>query len=128
MPAANVPLVIDQGEDFTAQIIWTDDQGQPQKITTPMRMDIKGAGNMPVLSLTTLDVDAPDGTIPELSYSTDIGLIQIHIDREQTAALTAGAYVYDMYVTVSDNDVYAGNQQHRLLVGSVIVNQRITVM
>jgi hypothetical protein len=128
MPAANVPLVIDQGEDFTAQVIWTDDQGQAQRLVEPMRLDIKGAGNQPILSLTTPETEAPDGTIPEISYSSEIGMIQLHIPKEQTAALLAGLYKYDMFVTVNDGDEYAGNQQFRLLVGQVIVNQRITVM
>lgn len=128
MPAANVPLVIDQGEDFTAQIVWTDDQGQAQKMIAPMRLDILGAGNQPIISLTTPDTPDPAGTIPEISYSSEIGLIQLHIPKEQTATLPAGLYQYDMFVTVNDGDAYAGNQQFRLLVGQVVVNQRITVM
>lgn len=128
MPAANVTLVIDQGEDFTTQIIWTDDQGQAHVLAAPMRLDIKGAGNQPVLSLTTPDTPIPDGTIPEISYSSEIGMIQLHIPKEQTEALPAGMYQYDMFVTVDDNDAYAGTQQFRLLVGQVVVNQRITVM
>jgi len=129
MPAANVPLVIDQGEDFTCQIIWTDDNGQAQKLVHPMRMDIKvAAGNQTILSLTTPETEIPDGSIPEISFSPDIGMIQLHIPAEQTAALPPGSYVYDMFVTVNDGDAYAGNQQFRLLVGQVIVNQRITVM
>ena len=124
MPAANVPLTIDQGEDFTAQVIWTDDSGAAQKLTTPMRMDIAGAGGQIITSLTT-DVPADPNEIPELSYSAEIGLIQIHIPRAQTAALTPGMYQYDMFVTVQ-GDVYGGAQRHKLLAGDVIVNKRIT--
>jgi hypothetical protein len=128
MPAANVPLVIDQGEDFTAQIIWTDDNGNAQKLIAPMRLDIVSGGNLPIISLTTPTSPVPNGTIPAISYSTDIGMIQLHIPKEQTAALPAGVYNYDFFVTVNDGNVYAGNQQFRLLVGQVVVNQRITQM
>lgn len=128
MPAANVPLVIDQGEDFTAQIIWTDDNGNAQQLVDPMRLDIVSGGNLPVVSLTTPTSPVPAGTIPEISYSTDIGMIQIHIPKEQSAAIPAGVYNYDFFVTVNDGSVYAGDQQFRLLVGQVVVNQRITVM
>jgi hypothetical protein len=128
MPAANVPLVIDQGEDFTAQIIWTDDYGNPQNMTRPIRMDIKGAGTQPILSLETPDVEPADGTVPEISFSNDIGMVQIHISASQTAALNPGHYIYDLFVTVEDNGVYAGAQRFRLMAGSVIVNKRITVM
>jgi len=126
MPAANVPLTIDQGEDFTAQIIWTNDQGEPQKITTPMRMDIAGAGGQIITSLdTTAPADETD--IPEISYSSEIGLIQLHIPNSQTAALTPGMYQYDLFVTV-EGETYGGNQRHKLLAGDVIVNKRITEM
>lgn len=128
MPAANVPLVLDQGEDFTAQIVWTDDFGRAQKMVEPMRLDIAGAGGQVVISLTTPETEITDGTIPEISYSTDIGLIQLHIPKEQTAALPPGVYNYDMFVTVNDGEDYAGNQQFRLLVGTVVVNKRITEM
>lgn len=128
MPAANVPLVIDQGEDFTAQIIWTDDNGYAQKLTAPMRLDIVSGGNLPIASLSTPTTTVPNGTVPAISYSKDIGMIQIHVPKAQTAAMPAGVYNYDLFVTVNDGDVYAGNQQFRLLVGQCVVNQRITVM
>ena len=128
MPAANVPIVIDQGEDYTAQIIWTDADGAGQKLAAPIRMDIMGAGGQIVMSLTTPEVEAPDNQVPEITFSPDIGLIQIHIDKGQTAALPAGQYVYDMFCTINDGEAYAGNQQVRLLVGQVTVNKRITVM
>ena len=127
MPAANVPLVIDQGEDFTAQIVWTDDYGRAQNMVAPMRLDIAN-NTQTVISLTTPETDPPDGSIPEISYSTEIGMIQLHIPHSQTAALTPGLYQYDLFVTVDDGAAYAGSQQFRLLVGQVIVNKRITVM
>ena len=117
-----------QGEDFTAQIIWTDDFGEPQRLTKPIRLDIVGAGSQTVVSLTTPDMELPEGEIPEISYSPDIGLIQIHIPNSQTVTLPPGRYHYDLFVTVSDDFEYAGNQIHRLLVGQVVVNKRITRM
>lgn len=127
MPAANVTLVIDQGEDYTAQIIWTDGRGTPHPVTLPIRLDIMDA-TMPVLSLTTPDEDWPEGTIPEITYSSELGLIQIHIPRGQTSAVPPGMYTYDMFASVDDGGVYAGVQQQRIMAGSVFVNKRMTVM
>ena len=128
MPAAPVNLVIDQGEDYTCQIIWSDERGNAHPLTAPMRLDIVGAGNQPIISLTTPETEPLDGEIPEISYSADIGLIQVHIPRAQTVSLPAGLYRYDFLVTVDDGDVYAGSQQFRLMVGQCVVNQRITEM
>lgn len=127
MPAANVPLVIDQGEDFTAQIIWTNGRGEPNKVTLPIRMDVVDT-TVPVLSLTTPAEELPQGEVPEISYSTELGLIQIHITKEATSALVPGVYSYDLFASVDDGALYAGNQVQRLIAGVVTVNKRITVM
>lgn len=125
MPAANIPLVIDQGEDFTCQIIWTDNTGAPIPVAEPIRLDIVDQ-NFPILSLTTAPVE--EGYIPEITYSSEIGLIQLHIPKEQTQAIAPGLYQYDMFASVDDGTSYAGNQQQRLLVGQVVINKRITVV
>jgi hypothetical protein len=125
MPAVNVPMEIDQGEDWSCQILWTDAVGDPIPLSTPMRLDIKDQSQT-VVSLTTDAV--PEGEIPEISYSTEIGLIQLHLPRAQTAAMPPGLYQYDLFVGVSDGTAFAGNQHQRLLYGQVVVNKRITVI
>ncbi len=125
MPAAPVNMVIDQGDDFTAQILWIDAQGEPQKIAEPIRLDIK-SGTKRIVSLTVEDV--PDGEISPIIYSADIGVIQIHIPQSQTSILPPGLYEYDMFASVDDGDAYAGNQRQRILVGQIVVNKRITVV
>lgn len=126
MPAAYVPLVIDQGEDWTAQLVWTDEYDEPQNVVAPCRMDVKNPGNMIQFSLTTPDVELPPGEIPQIGLSSDIGLIQLHIDKDVTAALQPGEYVYDLFVSVDDGDAYAGDQVQRILYGPVTVNRRVT--
>lgn len=129
MPAANLPLVIDKGEDFTCQIIWTNEWDEPQTgIIAPMRMNIVGNGAQIVISLMTSEEEPEEGEIPDIVYAPEIGMIQLHITRARTAALNPGIYQYDLFVTVNDDDEYAGNQQVRLIAGQVIVNQRVTVM
>lgn len=128
MSAANVPLEIDQGEDWSVQIVWTDDYDEPQKIIAPARMDIKNLQGAVQISLETPDTEIPEGTIPDIGISEDIGLIQLHIEDTATAALQPGVYQYDLFVTVNDGDEYAGSQRQRILAGNVTVNKRITVM
>ncbi len=126
MAAANVPMEIDQGEDWTASIVYTDDFDQPYNVIPPCRLDIKNAGGATQLSLLTPDTDVPEGTIPDIGLSSEIGLLQLHIEDSVTAALIPGVYKYDLFVTVNDGDEYAGNQVQRLIYGSVTVNQRVT--
>jgi hypothetical protein len=128
MTAAYVPLEIDQGEDWTVQIVWTDDYDEPQKIIAPARMDIKNLQGAVQITLESPTEDVPTGTIPDIGISEEIGLIQLHIEDTATAALIPGVYQYDLFVTVNDGDEYAGSQRQRILAGNVIVNKRITEM
>lgn len=127
MSAAPVPIEIDQGEDFTAQIVWTDNYDEPQNLVDPARMEIKAPNGTIMYTLET-NPSIPEGEIADITLSPTTGLIQLHIPHTATSAFVPGNYIYDLFVTVSDSNVYAGNQTHRLLVGPVIVNKRITVM
>ena len=102
MAAANVPIEIDQGEDWSAQIVWTDNYDEPYVLVNPARMDIKNAQGATQLSLLTPETTPPEGTIPAIRISSDIGLIQLHIEDTATAALMPGVYQYDLFVTVND--------------------------
>jgi hypothetical protein len=120
-------LDIDQGEDWTCQIVWTDNFDNPQALVAPARMDIKGQDGSIVYTLET-NPDIPEGEIPQIALSQTTGLIQLHIPKEATIALAPGNYIYDLFVTVDDGDTYAGDQTSRLIVGTVTVNKRVTVM
>ena len=126
MGAAYVPMEIDCGEDWTTSIVYTDDYDEPYNVIAPCRMDIKSHEGATQLSLTTPDTTLPEGEIPELGISSEIGLIQIHIEDSVTGALIPGVYKYDLFVTVNDGNEYAGNQVQRLIYGEVTVNQRVT--
>lgn len=128
MPAALVPIDVWQGEDFTAHIVWTDDFDEPLPVIAPCRMDIKnGLGGL-LITLETPEEELPEGEIPSISLSTDIGLIQIHIEDAATAAFVVGQYHYDLFTTVSDEGAYAGEQQVPILYGPFNVIKRTTVM
>lgn|SRR5678815_842190 len=128
MGAAYVPLEIDQGEDFTAQLVYTDDFDEPYHVVSPCRMDIKAKTGAVQLSLETPDSPLPDGVIPEIALSDEIGMVQLHIEDSVTEALIPGVYQYDLFVTVDDGNEYAGAQIQRLVYGDVTVNKRVTQM
>lgn len=128
MGAAYVPMEIDQGEDWSAQIVYTDDFDQPYNVIAPCRLDIKNAAGATQLSLITPEEELPEGTIPDIGLSSEIGLIQLHIEDAVTGALIPGVYKYDLFVTVNDGNEYSGNQVQRLIRGDVVVNQRTTIL
>lgn len=126
MAAANVQMEIDQGEDWTSTIVYTDDNDQPYNVIAPCRLDIKSKLGATQISLTTPVTTLADGVIPDIGLSSEIGLIQLHIEDAVTAALIPGVYQYDLFITVNDGNAYAGNQVQRIIQGECIVNQRVT--
>ena len=100
---------------------------QPYNVIAPCRLDIKSHRADPALPGHP-GCRLPDGTIPEIALSSEIGLIQLHIEDTVTAALMPGVYKYDLFVTVNDGNEYAGNQIQRIVRGEVTVNQRVTVL
>jgi hypothetical protein len=124
---AVVPIELTQGEDFATQIVWTGVDDAPNNVIHPCRMDVKDAAGTTIISLATL-ASYPEGEIPEMITSPDIGMIQIYISATATAAMPHGVYGYDLFCTVDDEDAYAGNQINRLMAGQFTVNKRITVM
>ena len=127
MSAAAVTLVMDQGEDWTANVIWTDSYDQPVNVIHPCRMEIKGGDGSTLVTLET-DPDIPDGEIPSIAISSEIGLLQLHLTSAVTAAFPPGLYSYDLFVTTDDENTYAGPQISRLIYGSLSVNKRVTEM
>lgn len=125
---AEVPIDLYQGEDFACQVVVTDQNGQPLNLIAPMQMDVKDRVGQLMLTLHTPTVTPGLGEIPEISYSNDIGLIQIFIERAVTSEIPAGQYSYDLFATVDDNGAYSGDQRIPVLHGIVEVAQRVTEM
>jgi hypothetical protein len=128
MAAVKVDLVIDQGEDWASQMIYTDEYDEPYNIIHPCRLDIKNGSGAVQISLSSSDTAPVEGTIPEIAISTEIGLLQFYLEDTATAALNPGQYIYDLFITLNDNNVYAGNQIQRPIQGNVMVNKRVTVL
>lgn len=130
MALATLPLVIDQGEDWSCQVVLTDQDGNALKLARPMQMDMKNQVGQLILSLHTLSLEdeqvATD--IPDITFSPDIGLIQIHIARGVTAAMPPGPYSYDLFAGVDDGSGTPGDQRIRVIAGSAQVNKRVTEM
>ena len=124
--AENVTLEIDQGEDWTTDLVFTDDYSEPLAVVHPCRMDIK-AGTGSLLYTLETNPDLPDGEIPTINLSTEIGLLQLHIEDSVTALFPPGEYLYDLFITVDDGST-AGPQRLRPLYGQCLIGKRVTQM
>jgi hypothetical protein len=127
MTAANLPIVLDQGEDWAAQMIWTDDYNDPIPVVHPCVLTVKSKAGATLLTLET-DPDIPEGEIPGIDYSTDMGLIQLYVDSATSSALANGTHSYDLFVTVDDGNDYSGAQWNRLCQGTFTVNKKLSTL
>lgn len=123
--AENLTLSIDQGEDWTTDLVFTDDYNEPLSVVHPCRLDIKANTGGLLYTLET-NPDLPDGEVPTINLSTEIGLLQLHIEDSVTALFPPGDYHYDLFITVDDGS--SGPQRLRPLYGQCQVHKRITAM
>jgi len=126
MSAANVDFLIDQGEDWTVQLVWNDFFDNPIPVVPPMRMDIKSPFGQVMVTLVPPDDPLPPDVIPPITYNTDSGLIQLHLDKTQTNTMQGGIFNYDLFCNVDDGEAFAGSQQVKLIYGTVTIRPAIT--
>lgn len=119
----SVEMEIIQGEDWTVDVIWTDNYDVGMRVLHPCKMTIKGSNG--VLHTLVTNPDIPDGEVPGINLSTDIGLLQLHIPEEVTSEFEPGGYNADLFVTV-DGGEFADTQVSRLFPARVTVVNRIT--
>jgi hypothetical protein len=122
-----VSLEIYQGEDWTADIIWSDQFGVGIPVTHPCRMDIKAPDGTTLVTLETdPEIEAPD--IPSINFSGDIGLLQLHLTKTVTGLFPPGQYSFDLFVTTDTAAEYGGSQVIPVIAGPVTVHKRVTVL
>lgn len=127
--AKETPVILEirKGEDWTADFIWSDQYDSGMPIAHPCRMDIKSKDGSTLVSLMT-DPDIPDGEIPGISISPNIGLMQMHIPGSATGSFSPGQYVFDIYATYDDGNDYVGPQYKFLVSGQVQVIKNISTL
>lgn len=127
MVAGRIDLVIERGEDWSVQIQSLDDHDRAKPLVEPARMDIRDSMGGVIHSLVSdASPDQPLDVIPALSISGDTGLIQLHIPRSITIGFIPGSYKYDLFITVSDDGLYAGLQVSKELEGNVVIKSSET--
>jgi len=102
-------LYIDQGTTFSLSIIVSDQNGDPKDLT-----DYTAAAQMRRSYYTNTAIDfTADVTMP------DDGEVTISLTAEETTAIKAGRYVYDIEIS-SDSETI------RVLEGIIVINPEVT--
>ncbi len=104
-------LTIDQGTDFSAEVVVDDTDGTTANLTG---YTVAGQIRKTYSSSTAVDFTA---TVSDAAA----GKIQIALSNTQTGAMKAGRYVYDVEITKTSN-----SYKTRVLEGQVTVTPGVT--
>ena len=105
-------LSIDQGSDFSAEVIVEDSTGNVANLT-----GYSGAGNIRKTYTSATKVDF--GVVVTNAGS---GLLTLTLANSVTNAMKAGRYVYDVEITKTSN-----GEKTRVVEGQVTINPGVTV-
>lgn len=115
MSAAKYDLEIDQGSSFSIAITVSDENGARNLGSFAPRAQMRPAVDSP-------DADKVDFTFDQTGMAS--GIIVMQLAHDVSAAMQAGAYVYDLEIFTGS----AGNETSvtRLMQGNVTVNPEVT--
>ncbi len=113
--AANYDIVCDQGATFSRILTWQDSSANPVNLTGyTARMQVRATADSStvLLSLTTEN--------SRITLGGAAGTITLLVSATDTAAVTAGEYVYDLEV------ISSGGTVTRLIQGCFTVDAEVT--
>jgi hypothetical protein len=115
MTAANSNFVIDQGANWFITVVYKDSAGTPINLTGyTAALQIRDTY---ADTTTDLSLSSPNGGI---TITAATGTLAITATAEQTGAIAAGNYVYDLEITSS------GGVVTRLIQGKISVSPQVT--
>ena len=115
MTAGIYNFTIDQGAQYTTQIIWADSSGNPIDLTgytAAMQLRLQAASPNP----SSLNLTSSNGGI---TITPVAGEMDILMTTAQTGALNAGFYVYDLEIALS-------GVVTRIIQGQITVSAQVT--
>ena len=115
MTAGLYSFTIDQGAQYTTQIIWADSSGNPINLTgytAAMQLRLQAASPDP----SALNLTSSNGGI---TITPLAGEMDILMTTAQTGALNPGFYVYDLEIALS-------GVVTRIIQGQITVSAQVT--
>lgn len=129
---ANIDLTIQKGEDYVSQFYWLDSSDNPFPVVNPAYMMVKPSIGSGTTTLKLKTTGALSGWIDTgIQVSGTTGFIQITLTAAQTLALTAGIYVYDLFVSYSylnADGTINSTKIAKVVQGKFVVNDSVTVV
>ena len=98
-------LNIDAGEDFAAQVVWSDNDGVPFVILSPCQADVVDSNGSVVMSFRSTYTNPITQALISISSSQD-GFLQLTAPKALTKDLLPGTYAIDLFATTTSADEF----------------------
>lgn len=118
-------LHVDIGEDWVAQIFWSDEYNDPITAAEPILADVKDANGQ--IAIRFVSASDPQ-TEPHIQSSGFSGFFQLSIPKEWTVKLVPGRYLFDLFSGVADSSPPFQDQQQKVCEGFLVAHSRTTVL
>jgi len=116
-----------QGEDFSAQIYWTDEDGNAMPCTTPGRLEVRDMYGAMLLQFASENAGSV-ATKAALVITGSDGIMQISAPRSVTTPLVPGRYLFDLFAVANNGVSPFTTQEVQVCSGWFIVSTRVTKM
>jgi len=123
----NLEIELTAGEDFAAQIYWTDEDGDPIPIQEPCRLEVRDSAGLLVMQFATENA-ASYATKAAIILTGSQGLMQISVPTSITKTVAPGTYLFDLWATTADGVSPFASADSPVASGTFIVLPRITIM
>lgn len=98
-------LHIDAGEDFAAQVVWSDNDGVPFTVLSPCQADVVDSNGSVVVSFRSTYTNPITQALISISSSQD-GFLQLTAPKALTKDLLPGTYAIDLFATTLSTDEF----------------------
>ena len=120
-----VVITIKRGEDYSAHLYWTDDEGSPVPAGAPARMDVRDGNGALIVQF---DSSNDPETRAAIIVSTTSGILQLTCPKVVTRQLPLGTFPADLFARQDGGVAPFESQETPLLQGYVQVVDRTTRM
>ena len=115
------------GEDFAAQIAWTDEDGNAVPVVAPCRLEVRDMANNLVIQFDTTNAGSATTKAALILTGSD-GVMQISAPRAITTALKPGRYLFDLFAVTTPSPAPFTSQEVQVINGWFLVSPRVTIM
>ena len=120
--AEQVDLVLVRGEDYVAQIFWSDQWNEPVPVTEPVEATVKDMVGQTVLRF----VSATDPNVGPCITHNSQGFFQLTVPSSRTWTLASGTYTFDLWADVVDSAAPFTGQRQQVVQGIMTVIQPVS--